>query len=765
MALTKRILIFGTVVVLGVLIYFLSTATFAATVVDPVNITSIPPITSTLTSNRYTQMDDLREIDDNPYTNLDDHELIGTNDNNTLALYVHPEHLSIRVVNLVTGYIWASNMAYDYLDENHDLYNPNDINSDLYNNPDYDWDANRFVRRDRSPIVIQYYNTLASQINLVSEYFFETTRSATFIYNELTDNIGFQASITMPITNIRLMLYVYIDDDGLHVEIPFDSIENSGIYRIATISAYPLFGFTKEDFTPGYVMVPDGIGALMRYGSGNRQTYSKRFYGPDLALGQSSVEESLYAGVYGLAQGINQNGLLAVVENGAANGSLIYQPADQASNFNTVALSFEYRRSYQQRLNASGSRTIERIQDEMNQFDIKVGYYFLSADDANYVGMANKYREVLISKNVNLEQQTGDNIPFHLEVLAAENRPAVFGHEVFTMTTATQLSDILDTLNGYGIEHIDVSLVGWNRGGYGESAPNYGRIESKFGNQNQITALNNIEYATIYYGMENDVAYQRANRHRSSDIVQTIGGTFITDMTESVFLIRPQSALRFYESDYQSLSNYPISNFALLTLGSMLTSDHSSGNVSRSQQLEVIKQFLDVAESTLVHKPFDYLWGADVIADIPLYSSQQMKFTDTVPFIPLVLSGYQTVYGRSSNFFANTSNELLRMIDYNIYPSFYATHESAHLLLNTSSQHIFTSRFTDWQGEMNRQYHLVNGALKHVIGEHLVSRVIVEPGVVQNTYSNGVQILINYTGEDKTVDGHSVVAIGYEVIL
>ena len=59
---------------------------------------------------------------------------------------------------------------------------------------------------------------------------------------------------------------------------------------------------------------------------------------------------------------------------------------------------------------------------------------------------------------------------------------------------------------------------------------------------------------------------------------------------------------------------------------------------------------LEIASKNAVAKPFSFLWSADVIYDIALYSSNQAKFNDTVPFIPLVLSE-KIVYGRSSNFF------------------------------------------------------------------------------------------------------------------
>src|SRR5690606_17098390 len=121
-------------------------------------------------SNRYTQVDDLRVIDSNPYASLDGYELLGIEPTNNLALYVHYGWLSLRIVNLDTGYVWASNMDYDYLDPDSPLYNPDDIGADYYLDPDYDRNKDAFVREDRSPVSITYYNTLQTTNQRITEY-------------------------------------------------------------------------------------------------------------------------------------------------------------------------------------------------------------------------------------------------------------------------------------------------------------------------------------------------------------------------------------------------------------------------------------------------------------------------------------------------------------------------------------------------------------------------------------------------------------------
>src|SRR5690606_34356599 len=105
---------------------------------DEVNVSNIPPIQSTLNSNRYTQQDDLSIVTENPYVKLDGYDFLGTDPMTDLSLYVHPENLSLRVVNEKTGYIWGSNMNHDYLNEDDPLYDPTNPPTSTFqdNSPD-----------------------------------------------------------------------------------------------------------------------------------------------------------------------------------------------------------------------------------------------------------------------------------------------------------------------------------------------------------------------------------------------------------------------------------------------------------------------------------------------------------------------------------------------------------------------------------------------------------------------------------------------------
>jgi hypothetical protein len=142
-----------------------------------------------------------------------------------------------------------------------------------------------------------------------------------------------------------------------------------------------------------------------------------------------------------------------------------------------------------------------------------------------------------------------------------------------------------------------------------------------------------------------------------------------------------------------------------------------------------------------------YAWKPTYLLDLPMYSSEQARLTDTIPLIPYMINQHRFGFGRAGNFFSNTTNELLRMIDYGLYPAFFVSEASAYQLIDTASEHIFTSRYQDWQPEIKRQYDFIAEALIHVLGQRVVSRDVLQLGVVAVTYELGTTIYINYSGD------------------
>ena len=218
-------------------------------------------------------------------------------------------------------------------------------------------------------------------------------------------------------------MLVYLDANGLNVEVPVDSIEETSTQKISNLTIYQYFGATKNERIPGYVFVPDGIGALIRFNKRFKGAYNKKYYGTDLGSMQPEMaEQPLFANLYGMVHGIDQNGFISIIERGSAYANLISISAGTEDDFNRTFVSFDYRVIYTQYLNARKTSSVKMLQEHFNNYDIKLVYKFLNNNEANYLGMAKEYKNYL---NLN-ENNTDSEIGLHLNVLAAENRQTLF---------------------------------------------------------------------------------------------------------------------------------------------------------------------------------------------------------------------------------------------------------------------------------------------------------------------------------------------------
>lgn len=739
----------GFMVSAGIVLCAMPTMAINATLEpDPVASVSQAPTRSSLLSNRYTQEEtDATVVDQNVFADLVDYQHFGTVGD--LALYVKPSRLMFRVVDLRSNYLWASSMNYDYfLEDDSPLADPGDVG------------LNPFWRNKLdSPFILNYF----SGVNIREENLFENAGSAWNFTGIVQPNrIGFHVDVSLRISKIDFSFEVILDQTGLHFDIPFDSIAEYGDAKLSSISLYPMFGATKRMRTPGYVAIPDGMGALIRFDDDpEKGVFSKRFFGPDPAINQSQGELPLNANMFGVVHGVNQHAMLGIVEGGSGNAILTHIGSQVVTDMNWTYVTFSYRTSYIQYLNQSKTSSVSLVQEDFNEFNASILYQFLNGEEANYLGIAKRYGEYLFGEKTS--ELVSAHIPLHLDVLALENKPGLFTRQGVVMTTIPQLQAMVTSLTEQAIDHLYLSYLGWNQGGYSLTAPNYKALDASLGSASDLESFTNAiagKPIEFYYGINPFQGYRSGGGYTTRDVIQTIGKELMYN--HQYYELKPSVGTTVYRNIRESGIS-PSQQYALERIGSYLTSDYAPTTTTRSASIEHLKNQLGEISQQAIYKPFSYFFNAEALFDLPMYSSQQGRFSDTVPLLATIIRNRVHGFGRAGNFFSNTQNELLRLIDYNLYPSFYVTHESAYELIDTESNHVFTSRFADWSDEIIRQYDYVSGALNQVYGAELLDRTVIAPGVVHLQYDNATSLFINYSGSDYNYFGVVIPAMDYEV--
>lgn len=168
------------------------------------------------------------------------------------------------------------------------------------------------------------------------------------------------------------------------------------------IAVLPHFGGSSAT-EGGYLLVPDGSGALIEFGSGKYSTtsYVGSVYGFDKSLEVKSASpkvQQVRLPVFGVKDG--DDGFLAILEDGAALASIHANRAGPYSSFNEVYASFATHAYQNVSIGAmENASKLIGIQDIAYQGDLRLRYAFLDSAQADYVGMAGYYRQYLTEKD------------------------------------------------------------------------------------------------------------------------------------------------------------------------------------------------------------------------------------------------------------------------------------------------------------------------------------------------------------------------------
>jgi hypothetical protein len=193
-------------------------------------------------------------------------------------------------------------------------------------------------------------------------------------------------------------------------------------------------------------------------------------------------------------------------------------------------------------------------------------------------------------------------------------------------------------------------------------------------------------------------------------------------------------------------------------LGNIIFSYYDSGYYIREDGLNIYLEIMKMYEGKADFiSPNAYAFAyTSAYMQAPMFNSQLKYFDDLVPILQIVLMGKIPMYSGYLNFNSYGQSFLLQLVDFNVYPAYVLTMNESSLLKNTDIEYIYTSQFDLWKDTIVFEYNYINDALKHVIGESLILREVIEQGVVKNTYSNGVVIYINYTSKTKVIDNITI---------
>lgn len=683
--------------------------------------------------------------------------------NGTLSVWYNKDMEALRMVDLRSGYVWGC------IDDKEE-YGLN----------------KKWTSRATSMLYITYFNLKGKEESCgLDDSAFKTS------YKWGKDK--FTCKVSARRLGISFTFTGTLKDDQFTFAMKDDSLKETGKGKLSKLSFMSFLGSVYEDTIPGYMLVPDGSGALIRFQKSKAYLsgYSRRVYGSDMSMDTDKTvsnlngnrtddyateENRLSFPLWGIVHGENQNGILATIDSGESYTFINAIPAgaeNQTVKFSRAYADFVYRSEYNKRV--SNAKVVREPQEEPNEVNPILTYTFLTGEEADYVGMANIYREKLLKDGLLPENEivkSGD-VSLLLHVAGSEVKEGFLKNGLAELTSVEQAEGILKDLEKADITNVTMILSGWNKGGYHGAKVGSTKFESKVGSEKDLLALReklqkqggdlalvtNVMTANKeQINIRQDVALNAT----LDEIVYTIPNKNL--MYQDTYYLRHAEVLRAMDKSFDKLEEFS------LVLEDAAKYLHADYTISKEKtRNEVMKEMTEAVAEAKQNVYFDaenlyMLKYASKIIDIPVSGSQYIYETDSVPFLQMVLRGSVDYYAPYSNLGFYSKESVLKMIEYGAYPSFMVMGADNFTISDTPLENHFSLNYGDWEERIEDVYKDVNEALKKVKGAAITGHKVLAEGVYATTYDNGVTIYVNYNSDDYvTEEGITVPECGFVV--
>jgi len=583
---------------------------------------------------------------------------------------------------------------------------------------------------------------------------------------------GFKAAINMVKLGISFELVVALENDEVSVHIPFDSIVEvpyktaamkfAKEYKVQSIIVFPYLGSENYEIN-GYAMIPDGSGALIKYENKPYDSaYVKRIYGRDLGI-QSSVtssahlkeETTLSLPIYGINHGYHQAAFLAELTSGFGASELHSYPyMYNAIDINTTFFMYKTRDRALIELSGGAISSIPIINKDPYPFDYEVKYSFLANEKAHYAGMAERYRD-----HLELEQDQQLEMDMHLELVGIDQKPSLFGQTNVRLTTYQEAKEII--LDVYeDIKHLEVTYRSFNQGGTYGKTPYRFKLSSALGGRRQFNklmdAIDDLDGVTL--SLENSPLVLANTRVFDTQIRKTTLNLFEVGIDSSrddtATLLSIQGLAERILKDDKRYNSYGIDHLSIKGIGDLSFSyQRNKETIYREEMIGEMREELMALDDYYIglYQPVSYFYSLiSSYYETPYQANSYAYITQSIPFISLVLSGSVKLYSPLLNYVNNLDEMTLKMIEYNLRPSFIVTSKPGYELRYTHVEYLYTTEYSVFEDVMKDVYRNVSDILSDVQGEHIVNHRYIALGVAEITYESKI-IYVNYTDQSYTV--------------
>lgn len=630
----------------------------------------------------------------------------------------------------------------------------------------------------RSPVMIEYIDlaNFKSQPKIVSWLEDKGTLEG---FQKTSD--GFKVTFSFGGTQFKIPVEVKLTNDYVETKIIDDGIKE-GKLSLLNLKLYPLFGAEPSEGQDGYIVLPDGSGALIRFKpnrSNDKSVYRENLYGSDFSyFNERTQRQPVKMPVFGMKSG--SQAFVGVMTGGEEYSKLFASPSGAFGGSNWVTPEWQYRIKFFQNTSQKGNSGFYTYSKEMFKVPQRsIRYYLLDAAKSDYVGMALAYRDYLMKeKGLKPIKAESPKVPFYLDIVGADKKQGLLWDQYLKGTTTSEAMEMVKRLYGLGIENMSIQYMGWQKNGYssyGQLFPVDSRLGGNEGMKQFIQFAHSLKIPvllTANYTLNNTNGSGFSPRY---DGMRNMAGRLLEfenfNNRDTITLVSTKFAASVLTKDlkqFQSLGADGI--FFEDGVGKFLDSDFNDRyKANRTEEMKtqnaMLKETKDALGSVSVDRPNFYaLSNLNHLHRLPVDFSYDLFVDESIPFTQIALHGLVTYTSDWSNLRDQYQTEFLRSIEYGAYPTFVFTNAPSGDMKGAYGIWYYSMNYRDWEAKAVEEYQRFNQALGDVQSKAIVGHRTLAPNVKETEYEGGKRIIVNYNAAPYSSGGISVPAQDFIVV-
>ncbi len=593
-----------------------------------------------------------------------------------------------------------------------------------------------------------------------------------------------------PVFNVTVVYR--LDGDDFLVEIPMSELEYKSDYPMYSITPLPFFGAGDKD-DKGYVLVPEGGGALINFNNGktSQNSYYASMYGWDMCISRDAVVHNTqtYFNTFGVAR--ENASFLCVMEEGRSYAAVQADISGKNNSYNYVNAIYRLCQREKYDVGDIANSDIYEYIEELPDETIRQRYRFV--DSGDYVDMAKNYGDYLRNEyGAYLTMNEDTEAPVNIEVVGAVDKvKQILGAPVsrpLKLTTYEEAEEMISELSSDGLKNMSVKLTGWCNGGVKQKLLKNANPISALGSKKDLKQLvetsgdlgvdlylNGVtQYAYESTLLNGFFSYRDAAKLISKERAELLEYSAITfaqrDDLDPYYLLHTELAQKMADNLISTAEKYG-AGVSFENNGKELSADYyRKKTYSREAVLKLQEeQFREADDSgmkIMINMGNDYAMPyADMITNMDLRGSEYTILDECVPFYQLALHGYINYTGYPLNICGNEEDELLYSAEYGAGLSFSLMAESAFALQKTLYTEYYGSAYESAHDKVVEIYSRYNEELGHTFNQEMVDHENLTAELSCTEYADGTKVYVNYGYSDATTeDGTTVPARDYAVV-